>query len=65
MNTFSIRKQCVRHRGRKPCFICGEHVTITEAHHVLPLKQVARLLETWDVVNEPSIVRLCPNCHAV
>ena len=58
-----IRRQCATHKEREPCFICGEHRAITEAHHVLPLKDVAALLESCGILDEPSVVWLCPNCH--
>lgn len=58
-----IRKQCASHKNRQPCFICGKHHSITEAHHVVPLKDVAFLLESWGNLEEPPIVWLCPNCH--
>ena len=51
----------------QPCFICGKHVHITEEHHVIPLKEIAKFLNlgiiTIDVVEIP-IVWLCPNCHS-
>lgn len=58
-----IRKQCAVHRQKKPCFICGKHKAITEAHHTIPLKELVRLLEAWGKLPEPPIVWLCPNCH--
>lgn len=58
-----VRSQCTVHRNREPCFICGKHRSITQAHHTIPLKNMALLLEAWESLPEPPIVWLCPNCH--
>lgn len=58
-----VRSQCAAHRKREPCFICGKHRSITQAHHTIPLKNMALLLEAWESLPEPPIVWLCPNCH--
>ncbi len=58
-----IRRQCAPHRHRDPCFICGKHRSITEAHHTIPLEKITALLKTWGTLPEPPIVWLCPNCH--
>lgn len=58
-----VRCQCATHKQREPCFICGKHRSITEAHHTIPLKNMALLLEAWESLPEPPIVWLCPNCH--
>lgn len=64
IHSSKIRRQCAVHRQREPCFICGKHKTITEAHHIMPLKDVALLLESWGCLDEPPIIWLCPNCHS-
>lgn len=58
-----VRRQCSAHKQREPCFICGKHGSITEAHHTIPLKDVAALLAAWGSLPEPPVVWLCPNCH--
>ena len=55
-----IRRQCATHKEREPCFICGEHRAITEAHHVLQLKDVAALLESWGILDEPLLCGYVP-----
>lgn len=51
---------------REPCFMCGEHESITELHHVVPVSVLAEFLNGgWigaDEISSP-IVWLCPNCH--
>lgn len=65
LNSADLRRQCVVHRRREPCFICGGHETITEAHHVMPLKDVAFILDGGCLtMEEPPIEWLCPNCYA-
>ena len=63
MTTSDIRKQCARHTSREPCWICGEHEDITQAHHVMPLSECKRFLEQGHTMDEPPVVWLCPNCH--
>lgn len=64
MNSSDIRKQCARHGERQPCFICGLHRDITEAHHVMPLEEVASVINNTHLsMKEPPVVWLCPNCH--
>lgn len=63
MTTNDIRKLCSRRSAREPCFICGEHEDITQAHHVMPLSKVKIFLEQGHFIEEPPIVWLCSNCH--
>lgn len=58
-----LRRQCASHKNRKPCFICGRHQSITEAHHTITLKEISQLLMSWGSLPEPPVVWLCPNCH--
>ena len=60
-----LRHQCAVHQKRESCYICGEHKTITQAHHVMPLKDVAQIMSRCELtMEEPPVVWLCPNCHA-
>lgn len=59
-----LRRQCASHKNRKPCFICGRHKSVTEAHHTITLKEISQLLMSWGSLPEPPVVWLCPNCHA-
>lgn len=47
---------------KQPCFVCGHHESITELHHVFPLKDCATFLEAVNSIEVP-LVWLCPNCH--
>jgi len=59
-----LPRQCKKQKYRQPCFICGKYQAITEAHHVLPLKEAAHILNrVGGAIPEPPIVWLCPNCH--
>lgn len=51
--------------NREECFICHKHKGITHLHHVLPLNECAKWMNTGyvDTVNIPR-VWLCPNCHS-
>ena len=52
---------------QEPCYICGEHESITVIHHVVPVSDIAKYLNIgWVGVDKvsSSIVWLCPNCHA-
>lgn len=66
LHSSDLRRQCAVHRKREPCWICGRHTRITEAHHLVPLKQVAMYVNRYKLttVKEPPIAWLCPNCHA-
>lgn len=47
---------------REPCWICGKFLSITQAHHVIPLTtQYDRGFQYPD----PEHVWLCPNHHAM
>lgn len=61
----TLRKQCKKHKEKEPCFICGKHSTITECHHVIPLKICADIMNEFHK-NELTVPTawLCPNCHA-
>ena len=66
LHSFDLRRHCATHRQREPCFICGKHEDITEAHHAKSLEEVAHILNhcaDWVTIEEPPIVWLCPNCH--
>lgn len=50
-----------------PCHVCGKNDYITELHHVIPIREIAKYINEFDVplykVKTP-IVWLCPNCHS-
>lgn len=48
---------------RQKCFVCEKHIHITQLHHIIPLKDIVRLLDKIDEVGTQQIW-LCPNCHA-
>lgn len=52
-------------RDREPCFVCGKHRSITQEHHILPLKHCAEILNRniAEKIDVP-LIWLCPNCHA-
>lgn len=58
-------------RNRKPCVVCGKYASITEAHHVIPVHQLARLCKSVSVpldqmCNLPiRYIWLCPNHHVL
>ena len=55
----------VNHETRQPCFACEKHSSITQCHHVVPLKMCAYLLNNGFTNRiENPLVWLCPNCHA-
>ncbi len=46
---------------QQPCVICGKYESVTNAHHVFPLKyQASRAMKNPD----QEIVWLCPNHHS-
>ena len=64
-----LRKLLSNSKGlqREQCFICGQHVGITELHHLIQVSELADLLNkgalSFSDVKTP-VVWLCPNCHA-
>lgn len=60
-----LRRLCASHSSREPCAVCKKHRTITEAHHIVPLREMAELANLFhlEFVPEPSTIWLCPNCH--
>lgn len=65
----SVRKILPKphHKDRKPCFICDDHKTITEIHHLVQLSELANLINKG-IVSPYNVTStnawLCPNCHA-
>lgn len=47
------------------CEICGEHSIITEAHHLIPLREYAKCINEgrMNLIGSP-LIYLCPNCHS-
>jgi hypothetical protein len=63
----TVRAMNPRPNGRHPCFVCGGHRYISQAHHLIEVATVAKFLN-WMAIYDwsPSIpvVSLCPNHHA-
>lgn len=64
MNARDLRRRSKATNGnnRQPCYVCGRHESITELHHVFPLKDCAMVLDVVESVEVPMVC-LCPNCH--
>ena len=58
-----LRKQSKK-EDRQVCEACSGHESITQKHHLLPLKKCAMFLNTglFKDFGTP-VVWLCPNCH--
>lgn len=54
-----------RTQSREPCRVCGKHIAITEAHHLLKLKDICEAYQynPYADIFFTSLVWLCPNCH--
>lgn len=56
---------------REHCFVCGKYQSITHAHHVIPVAEVATLFTKADVQPEEAMdfrmayIWLCPNHHTI
>ena len=64
MNARELRRRCkaTKNIDRQPCYVCGQHESITELHHVFSLKDCAMVLDVVQSVEVP-MVWLCPNFH--
>lgn len=54
-------------KEKENCYVCGEHRTIAQLHHVIPVEQLTKLIN-MEVVSlhdvSTPVVWLCPNHHA-
>lgn len=54
-------------KEKENCYVCGKHKTIAQLHHIVPVNQIAKLLNLGVIeLCEAStpVVWLCPNHHA-
>jgi hypothetical protein len=63
----TVRAMNPRPKGRHPCFVCGRHRYISQAHHLIEVGRVADVLDAlaiWDWSPSIPLVSMCPNHHA-
>lgn len=66
-----IRSVFIIPRDQQPCAVCERYACITEAHHVIPVKQLAKMCVqagvTIDQLERLPVryIWLCPNHHAL
>lgn len=52
-------------KERQSCYVCGNHIAITELHHLISVVDIAKyFLRTEDTTHPMPVVWLCPNHHA-
>lgn len=58
-------------KQKEPCWVCGKYKSISHAHHVIPVSEIARLCAGANIPLSllPQLpiryIWLCPNHHAI
>jgi hypothetical protein len=63
----TVRAFKPRPKGKLPCYVCGRHSYISQAHHLIEVGKVAgvlRALAIYDWAPTVPMVMLCPTHHA-